>query len=280
MSEGDSPFDSANNPLNKGVSLLEASAGTGKTYALSRIVLRLVVEEGLEIGKVLVVTFTSAATEELRARIRSLLAEAYDRIERDEEVEDDLTIERLRREMDRETCLRRLRLALASFDEGVICTIHGFCNQVLNENAFETNSLFEAELHKASGELAKEAVEEFWRERFGKAEVVVAAAASTEKLKLETEARFLDYLPKTEEYRLGFEEECNDEVIERELVECFESIRRAWTKERAEYCDYVEECVKKNTKPYKNRSINSQRRIKAEAQSASRKDVREKERSD
>ena len=66
-------FDCTNESLDRGVTLLEASAGTGKTYALARIFLRLVVEEGVEVGKLLTVTFTKAATEELRGRIRELL---------------------------------------------------------------------------------------------------------------------------------------------------------------------------------------------------------------
>ena len=64
-------FDCATEVLEPGVTLLEASAGTGKTYALARIFLRLVVEEGVEVGKILTVTFTTAATEELRGRSAS-----------------------------------------------------------------------------------------------------------------------------------------------------------------------------------------------------------------
>ena len=73
-------FDSASTKLEKGVTLLEASAGTGKTYALARIFLRLVAEEGIEVGKILTVTFTTAATEELCDRIRSLLVETYETV--------------------------------------------------------------------------------------------------------------------------------------------------------------------------------------------------------
>ena len=76
-------FNSSETELEKGVTLLEASAGTGKTYALARIFLRLVAEKGVEVGKILTVTFTTAATEELRDRIRSLLVEAYETL-RDE----------------------------------------------------------------------------------------------------------------------------------------------------------------------------------------------------
>ena len=76
--KGNQTFDSANTALTKRVTLLEASAGTGKTFALTRIYLRLVAEEDVEVGKILTVTFTAAATEELRDRIRSLLVEAYE----------------------------------------------------------------------------------------------------------------------------------------------------------------------------------------------------------
>ena len=70
-------FDPSSTELEKGVSLLEASAGTGKTYTLARIFLRLIAEEGVAINKILTVTFTTAATEELRDRIRTLLVETY-----------------------------------------------------------------------------------------------------------------------------------------------------------------------------------------------------------
>ncbi|MBT7854696.1 MAG: UvrD-helicase domain-containing protein, partial [Opitutae bacterium] len=211
MSNDTPSFDCAHTPLIKGVTLLEASAGTGKTYALARIVLRLVAEKGVEIGRVLTVTFTTAATDELRSRIRSLLAEALARIMQDEEIRDDETIESLRLKRDqRDSIIRRLRLAVTSFDEAVICTIHGFCNRALMENAFQTNSLFDAELHRDSKSLAVEAMEEFWRERIAVAHPVVAAAASTEKLKLETQAVFFDRLPKTEAYHLGFKLEAED----------------------------------------------------------------------
>ena len=64
--------------MDRGVSLVEASAGTGKTYAIAMLVLRLVVEEGIPLERLLVVTFTKAATAELRERIRKRLLEARD----------------------------------------------------------------------------------------------------------------------------------------------------------------------------------------------------------
>ena len=74
-------FDCSNERLIRGVTLLEASAGTGKTYALARIFLRLIAEEGVEVAKILTVTFTTAATEELRERIRALLVEAHETLQ-------------------------------------------------------------------------------------------------------------------------------------------------------------------------------------------------------
>jgi exodeoxyribonuclease V beta subunit len=68
-------FDPVKTELLKGVNLIEASAGTGKTYAIAMLVLRFVVEQDIAIDKVLVVTFTKMATEELKDRVRSRLAE-------------------------------------------------------------------------------------------------------------------------------------------------------------------------------------------------------------
>lgn len=130
-------FDCSSEPLTRGVSLLEASAGTGKTYALARIFLRLVAEEGVEVNKILTVTFTTAATEELRDRIRTLLVESLVTLREDPLNGEDATINRLRSlpEVTREECIRRIRLAITCFDEAIVSTIHGFCNQVLSENA-------------------------------------------------------------------------------------------------------------------------------------------------
>ena len=75
-------FDLARTPLTRGVTLLEASAGTGKTYAIAGIVTRLVAVEGLPIGRIVVVTFTDAATAELRSRIRRRLREVLDELQR------------------------------------------------------------------------------------------------------------------------------------------------------------------------------------------------------
>jgi len=75
------PFDLLNVPLS-GRNLIEANAGTGKTYAISGLFLRLVVERGLPVNEILVMTYTVAATEELKDRIRGMLRKALDALRR------------------------------------------------------------------------------------------------------------------------------------------------------------------------------------------------------
>ena len=77
-------FDAATAHLRKGVNLVEASAGTGKTFAIAMLVLRFVAEYGFPLQGILVVTFTKAATEELKERIRARLASARDLLIRGE----------------------------------------------------------------------------------------------------------------------------------------------------------------------------------------------------
>jgi exodeoxyribonuclease V beta subunit len=248
-------FDCSNEPLIPGVTLLEASAGTGKTYALARIFLRLVAEKGVEVGKILTVTFTTAATEELRERIRSLLVEAHETLQEDPQPEEDPAFLRLRNQeeikVSKEECIRRIKLAITCFDEAIISTIHGFCSRVLSENALETESLFEAELDRESDKMAMEGVREFWRERFALAHPVVAAAASTEKLKPEDLAKFFNKLPSTQDYHLGFEEEGACDLVRTKLLAGFDSLVESWNEGRKEYLDYASTCLDKGTKPGK-----------------------------
>ena len=133
-------------PLRPGLRCLEASAGTGKTYAISGLVLRLLAEQGLEINEILVVTYTRAATAELRDRIRRILVEALEALEEQELNDHDESrhqavlhlVELGRDETRRQEMLRRLRRAYEGFDEATITTIHGFCKRVLRRHAFES----------------------------------------------------------------------------------------------------------------------------------------------
>lgn len=153
-------------PIRKGVTFLEASAGTGKTYTISRIAVRLIVEEGLPISKILIVTFTEAATKELKGRIRQAISGTLNQLQNPDS-EDLLAQSYSQKDAEKLNLIqKRLELALASFDEASIFTIHGFCNRVLNDFAFESNQPFELNLIKEPTPLWTETLQDLWRKHF------------------------------------------------------------------------------------------------------------------
>jgi exodeoxyribonuclease V beta subunit len=161
-------FAAAEMPLSPGVNLVEASAGTGKTYAIAMLVLRAVVELEVPIDKILIVTYTRAATEELRSRIRArlLLAKlALETTEHNDRSGDATLNSWLERIADPGAALHRLRLALADIDQAAIFTIHGFCQRVLSEQALACGQLFDMELQSDVSLLRRQVVDDFWRER-------------------------------------------------------------------------------------------------------------------
>ncbi|HOW75093.1 MAG TPA: exodeoxyribonuclease V subunit beta [Candidatus Competibacteraceae bacterium] len=150
-----------------GFNLIEASAGTGKTYTITVLYLRLVVEARIPVNRILVVTYTNAATKELRDRIRSRLAQIrHAFLDGRADPEDELGVRLLDLMPDRERAIRRLSNALRGFDEAAIFTIHGFCKRVLGDNAFESGLSFDTELMADTRELLREIVEDFWRREF------------------------------------------------------------------------------------------------------------------
>src|SRR5262245_39489806 len=126
------PFDAMRVPLDGRV-LVEASAGTGKTHAITTLFLRLLVERGLELERILVVTSTEAATPGLRVRLRARLAAALRAFEGAAEglAGADSDIAALSaRASDRALAAARLRFALHNADEAAVYTIHGFCQRM------------------------------------------------------------------------------------------------------------------------------------------------------
>ena len=157
------PLDPLGVPL-EGVRLLEASAGTGKTWTIAALYLRLLLERGLEVPEILVVTFTQAATEELRERIRGRVRDAL-AVAEGRKADDDFAAALLARAGPGEDPRQRLVDALARMDELAVFTIHGFCQRVLQENAFESGALFDAEVGADERDLRREVMEDFWRRR-------------------------------------------------------------------------------------------------------------------
>jgi exodeoxyribonuclease V beta subunit len=156
-----------------GTTLIEAGAGTGKTYTIAGLFLRLVLEQDLVVDEILVVTFTEAATEELRGRIRSRLREMLDLFRNPSAKSPDELEAHLLATIDADVADKRLENGLRSFDEASISTIHGFCRKVLQENAFESGVRFDTELTMDRDELIREVVADFWRTRLVSASPVL-----------------------------------------------------------------------------------------------------------
>jgi len=162
VTELDERFDPVGIEL-KGTALVEASAGTGKTHAITLLVVRLVLEAGLEPSQILVMTFTEAATAELRVRIRRQLYRALDVLSGrlGELATTDPELVRICNQAG-PLGLERLRRAVAGLDEASITTIHGFCRRVLQEHALRTGARYGAELVKDLDELDEDVVHDFW----------------------------------------------------------------------------------------------------------------------
>jgi exodeoxyribonuclease V beta subunit len=158
----------------RGSQLIEASAGTGKTFTISALYLRLVLGHGVESSgfgrellppQILVVTFTDAATKELRERIRTRLAEAA-RFFRDETPAPDGLIAELRDQYPSEQwsgCANRLDIAAQWMDEAAVSTIHSWCQRMLREHAFDSGSLFTQTLETDHSDLLGEVLRDYWR---------------------------------------------------------------------------------------------------------------------
>lgn len=177
----------------KSINLIEASAGTGKSWTVTLLYLRLILESELSVDQILVVTFTDAATKELRDAVRTRLVEALDAFElwldnsnpslannnqdKLENVNDEYKTLLAKyfdeggkqNSLDSETAINRLKKAKLSIDEAAIFTIHGFCQRALTENAFEAGLPFESELMDDDKELMQKLTDDFWRRRFVKA---------------------------------------------------------------------------------------------------------------
>ncbi|WP_147654128.1 UvrD-helicase domain-containing protein [Vulcaniibacterium gelatinicum] len=155
-----------------GLRLIEASAGTGKTYTLATLALRQIVERGLRPAQLLAVTFTRAATAELRARIRARLAlaarlaagDAPDAATEAAEVALCRAVLAARPDGESDAALaRRLRRAVYEMDLAAICTIDGFCQRVLAEHVLDAAALPAPELLGSARELYLDVAADVWR---------------------------------------------------------------------------------------------------------------------
>ncbi|MGK0272127.1 MAG: exodeoxyribonuclease V beta subunit, partial [Cocleimonas sp.] len=153
------------------INLIEASAGTGKSWTVTYLYLRLLLEKNLTVDQILVVTFTDAATKELRDDIRQRIVAALSAFESadseqgyDKKDEYNQLIDNC---SDKVEAIRKLNRAKLSMDEAAVFTIHGFCQRSLSENAFEAALPFESELLENQTELMQKLTDDFWRKYTG-----------------------------------------------------------------------------------------------------------------
>jgi len=251
-----STFDLVRSPL-AGINLIDASAGTGKTYTICGLVLRLLLEKDLAMEQILVVTYTEAATEDLRDRIRQLLRQAADAMA--SPTDDKFLQKYLATIADRERAARSLSDALRSFDEAAIYTIHGFCQRMLFEHSFESNTLFDTELIPDDSGLVKEIIEDFWRWTFSDSSELFSRYAAAE-LAPEALQNFLapflphpfpKFIPAVE-----FEAGCRHlSETENEYIETYRNVCREWSTSRSEICGDLRHSpgLKRNT--YNNAAV-------------------------
>lgn len=170
-------LDTLTLPLS-GMQLIEASAGTGKTFTLAALYVRLVLGHtpgsdqlsgGLYPPQILVMTFTEAATAELRERIRARLAQAARFFQTGDATKADHFLKTLRDQIEPSawpTCAYRLDMAAQWMDDAAIFTIHGWSSRMLKTHAFDSASLFEQSRVEDTDQLKLVATQDYWRRWF------------------------------------------------------------------------------------------------------------------
>ncbi len=245
-----------------GISLVEAGAGTGKTYNIASLYIRAIIEKKLMPANILVLTFTNAATDELKSRLRQRIKdtlEAFQSGKSDDEFLSELT------SRFNSSSIPVLRKALYEFDEAEISTIHGFCQHLIRENALTFNISPEFELLTDDTALLQDEIDKFWRSFFQQSGsefkksvqlFMVDEGLTPDKLKDYIQAKIKKKysvpVPEAQEIRqlqIHFEKVRDSfrnikQVFEQErasLISLFESETMNGVKYRANFPDYIRE---------------------------------------
>jgi len=230
-----------------GMRLIEASAGTGKTYTIASLFIRLLLghsgksahQTPLTVDQILVVTFTEAATAELRSRIRERIVEVRLACLKGESGDPFISALLLEIE-DMERAVRLLRFAELQMDEAAIYTIHGFCQRMLMQNAFESGSLFQQTLIEDESDLLQQACNDFWRIHFYSlssdltAEIFSCWAnpqALMSDLRSWLSRQDCEFLPTITDF--DFEKKYTQGLAD------IENLKQAWLKDQDDYADII-----------------------------------------
>jgi len=166
--------------------VIEASAGTGKTYTIEQLFVRLMRETGVDFDRILVLTFTEKATGELRERIRANIKKEWEARKSDPKVAE------------------RLRFAYDNFDDASIFTIHGFCSRILRQHAFENGELFRVSLEDDAPlyeKMLHELMRKEWKKLFGKALPILLELSGFPRAKGDRSAWEYDVIKIARSYR-------------------------------------------------------------------------------
>ncbi len=249
-----SPLDT---PLCDGRTVIEASAGSGKTRAITTLVARLVVEQERELDSILVVTFTKAATAELRKRIRKTLKAIQDGLTRDG-ADDGQALELLQKwqaaeDLGEKRIKDRIDAALLDIDRANVYTIHGFCQRALTEFAFETGFPFGFEVRGDGGAIVEGVVRDLWQRRFRDCPRIVARHVSNRKFMPDLLAGWIDSLRSRPDFEIrGVPEPVVEPAdAERACKEALERTREIWRDHQAEYCRILRESDALNRQSYR-----------------------------
>ncbi len=245
-----------------GLNLIEASAGTGKTWTIAALYILLLLEKELRPEQILVVTYTKAATAELRGRIRRRIATTLDLYSSGRAPADD-DLERLLmtdRPQSSERAIKLLTRALYSFDDAAIFTIHGFCQRALLENTFESGSLFGSDMISDQSAIVKQVCDDFWRSQILSqpddfVERLVSEGYTPEKLARPLDGHFqnpdLVIIPKADEVPLA------PLVVERDTL--YAQACCLWSSDRNAIIGQIEQ-ARLNQQSYKTAQIEASTR--------------------
>ena len=214
-----------------GVSLIEASAGTGKTYTITHLYLRYLLETDYQVNQILIVTFTNAATQELRGRIRKLIFEVSSYLQQDAEIQSDHDA-LFKSWQGNSEAIFKLQRALINFDEAAIFSIHGFCQRLLSMFPLETESMMQQDIVSNEKEMLQQAVRDFWRKH-----IVVS---DQQKLQwILQNWKHPDDLQQQLQPLLGYEQTLQqlielDDGQEQELQQLWQQLASLWENNRAD----------------------------------------------
>lgn len=246
-------FDLFKHPLNT-ASLIEASAGTGKTHSMVQIYLRLLLGlncEPLEVEKILVVTFTINATSELKDRIRESIHHLLKETKKLEQTKEfipsnnaliDTFLEKfITEDLDLKQKIKLLQQAQTNFDMATIFTIDGFIQRVLYQHAFESGISFDTEIQNDPTEIQKKLAEQVWREEFYHLDSDLTSIIQN-ILKNPSEALAeISTLLQNQEPKLSKEQEQLIKQINiTKLIDCYAQAKKYWQENGNEMCEILQ----------------------------------------